>query len=95
MSVFGIFAIHVAICTPLVNACKQSLIKPAVPAIMRCRAKLAFIIVVIAGLAVCSFKTLYNQLDYLIPEYVQDTVSLDDVLEQKLEQRTQVCAIPS
>lgn len=36
----------------------------------------------------CSVKTLYNNLDYLIPEYVDGLVSLDDVLEDRLEQRT-------
>lgn len=37
----------------------------------------------------CSFKTVYNRLDYLIPEYVEGMVSLDDVLEEKVEQRSQ------
>jgi hypothetical protein len=38
----------------------------------------------------CSFKTLYNNLDYLIPEYIiEGMVSLDDVLEEKLELRTE------
>jgi hypothetical protein len=39
--------------------------------------------------AACSIKTLYNRLDYLIPSYVEGMVSLDDVLEEKVEQRTQ------
>jgi len=38
----------------------------------------------------CSFKTLYNQLDYLIPSYVEGMVSLGDVLEKKVEQRSQL-----
>lgn len=54
------------------------------------RTKRIFIIAAIMGLAACSFKTLYNQLDVLIPEYVEDMVTLDDVLDQKLEQRTGV-----
>ena len=39
--------------------------------------------------AACSFKTVYNQLDSLIPAYVEGLVSLDDVLEDRLEQRTE------
>ena len=39
-------------------------------------------------LASCSFKTLYNQLDHLIPLYVVGMVPLDDMLEEKVEQRT-------
>lgn len=37
----------------------------------------------------CSFKTLYNQLDNIIPAYIEEMVSLDDVLEQNIQQRTQ------
>lgn len=40
--------------------------------------------------AACSFKTVYNQLDTLIPVYVEGLVSLDDALEDTLEQRTEV-----
>ena len=36
----------------------------------------------------CSIKTLYNRLDYLIPSYVEGMVSLDDVLEEIVEQRS-------
>jgi hypothetical protein len=57
---------------------------------MQPRTKLIVIIAVITSLAACSFKTLYNQLDYLVPGYVEDMVTLDEVLEQKLEQRTGV-----
>lgn len=39
-------------------------------------------------ISACSFKTLYNRMDYLIPSYVEGMVSLDEVLEEKLEQRT-------
>lgn len=46
----------------------------------------AFIVIV----AACSFKSLYNRLDELIPSYVEGMVSLDDVLEEKVEQRTRV-----
>jgi hypothetical protein len=46
----------------------------------------AFIVII----AACSFKSLYNRLDDLIPAYVEGMVSLDDVLEEKVEQRTQV-----
>jgi exonuclease VII large subunit len=46
------------------------------------------ILTLIAAVAACSFKTVYNRLDYLIPEYVEGMVTLDDVLEEKLEQST-------
>ena len=50
--------------------------------------------VVVIGLVTlvtaCSFKTVYNRLDYLIPKYVEGVVTLDDVLEERLEGRTQV-----
>jgi len=36
----------------------------------------------------CSFKTWYNQLDSLIPSYIEGLVSLGDVLEKKVEQRS-------
>ena len=51
--------------------------------------KLIIIVVFSLTLAACSIKTLYNRLDYLIPSYVEGMVSLDDVLEEKVEQRTQ------
>jgi len=41
-------------------------------------------------LSACSLKSLYNNLDYLIPSYVEGIVSLDDMLEEHVEQRTQV-----
>ena len=49
-------------------------------------------LVVIAFLLVsaCTIKYLYNNLDYLIPEYVEGMVSLDDMLEERLEQRTEL-----
>ena len=53
-------------------------------------AKILIIIALAMMLASCSVKTLYNQLDYLIPYYVEGMVSLDDMLEEKLEQRTLV-----
>ena len=41
--------------------------------------------------AACTFKTLYNNLDYLIPEYiVEHMVSLDEVLEEDFEDRTEL-----
>ncbi len=51
--------------------------------------KLIIIVVLSLTVAACSIKTLYNRLDYLIPSYVEGMVSLDDVLEEKVEQRTQ------
>ena len=53
-------------------------------------AKVLIIIALAMMLASCSVKTLYNQLDYLIPYYVEGMVSLDDMLEEKVEQRTLV-----
>lgn len=44
---------------------------------------ISFILLVSA----CSLKTIYNRLDSLIPSYVEGMVSLDDVLEAKVEQR--------
>jgi len=38
----------------------------------------------------CSFKSVYNRMDYLIPSYVEGMVSLDDVLEEKVQQRAQL-----
>lgn len=54
------------------------------------RSSIILIIALIVMLASCSFKTLYNQLDYLIPSYVEGMVSLDGLLEEKLEQRSLV-----
>jgi len=51
--------------------------------------KLFIMVVLSLTVAACSIKTLYNRLDYLIPSYVEGMVSLDDVLEEKVEQRTQ------
>lgn len=45
------------------------------------------IISLILLVSACSLKTIYNRLDYLIPSYVEGLVSLDDVLEEKVEQR--------
>lgn len=51
----------------------------------------AFIVIgLITLVTACSFKTVYNRLDYLIPKYVEGVVTLDDVLEERLEGRTQV-----
>jgi hypothetical protein len=49
-------------------------------------AGMSLLVVIITA---CSFKTVYNQLDYLIPEYVEGMVTLDDVLEDKVEQRSE------
>jgi hypothetical protein len=44
---------------------------------------------VLAGLlTACSFKTVYNRLDMLIPEYVEGLVTIDDALEDNLQQRS-------
>ncbi len=54
------------------------------------QAKAVIVIALIAIVAACSFKTVYNRLDYLVPEYVEGVVTLDEVLEQQLEERTLV-----
>jgi hypothetical protein len=46
--------------------------------------------VFITIVSACSFKSIYNRLDYLIPSYVEGMVSLDDMLEEEVEQRTRV-----
>jgi hypothetical protein len=46
--------------------------------------------VFISIVSACSFKSIYNRLDYLIPSYVEGMVSLDDMLEEEVEQRTRV-----
>ena len=58
--------------------------------LIRRQGKVVFIASLIAIVASCSFKTIYNQLDYLIPSYVEGMVSLDSVLDEKVEQRTLV-----
>jgi len=50
--------------------------------------KSVFIITLVMVLSSCSVKTLYNQLDNLIPNYVEGMVSLDSMLEKKVEQRS-------
>lgn len=52
------------------------------------QSKIFFLVMFIVTVAACSLKTIYNRLDYLIPSYVEGMVSLDDVLEEKVEQRT-------
>ena len=45
--------------------------------------------VLLAGLLTsCSFKTVYNRLDVLIPEYVEGLVTIDNALENNLQQRS-------
>ena len=64
-----------------------------VPTLLTClsaRARIMFAVLFILLISACSFKTVYNRLDYLIPSYVEGMVSLDDVLEEKVEQRTDV-----
>ncbi len=52
------------------------------------RFKVVLIITLAMLTASCSFKTLYNQLDNLIPFYVEGMVSLDSMLEEKVAQRS-------
>lgn len=55
-----------------------------------CQLKIIFISALLIAITACSLKTIYNHLDYLIPSYVEGLVSLDDGLEKKLEQRTEI-----
>lgn len=50
--------------------------------------KVLFIVALVVTVMSCSVKTLYQQLDYLIPSYVEGMVSLDSLLEEKVDQRT-------
>lgn len=52
--------------------------------------KALFIVALVVTVMSCSVKTLYQQLDYLIPSYVEGMVSLDSLLEEKVDQRTLV-----
>jgi len=52
--------------------------------------KKVFVLALLITVAACSVKTIYNQLDYIIPSYVEGLVSLDSFLEEKVEQRTLV-----
>ena len=60
------------------------------PVLISSQLKLITFIIFITIVTACSFKTIYNRLDYLIPSYVEGMVSLDEMLEEKVEQRTQV-----
>lgn len=51
--------------------------------------KWVFLLAVLVTATACSFKTYYNRMDVLLAEYVEGKVTLDNVLEQKLEQRTE------
>jgi hypothetical protein len=52
--------------------------------------KFILVISLVAIISACSLKSVYNNLDYLIPSYVEGMVSLDDMLEEHVDQRTQV-----
>ena len=52
--------------------------------------KAIFTITLVVMLASCSVKTMYKQLDYMIPSYVEGMVSLDSQLGEKVGQRTLV-----
>lgn len=54
------------------------------------RSMAVFVVALAVMLASCSLNTLYNQLDYLIPSYVEGMVSLDEMLQEKVEQRSLV-----
>jgi len=50
--------------------------------------KAVFIVTLVVMVTSCSIKTMYKQLDYFIPSYVEGMVSLDSMLEKKVDQRT-------
>jgi len=61
----------------------------SLPASLIRQAKFLLIAAIFILTSACSIKTLYNQLDSLIPSYLEEMVTLDDVLEKKIEQRIQ------
>ncbi len=63
---------------------------PVASILSRLNSRFIFIIAFFAIISACSLKSVYNNLDYLIPSYVEGMVSLDDMLEEHVEQRTQV-----
>ena len=50
--------------------------------------KVVLISLILVMATSCSIKTMYKQLDYFIPSYVEGMVSLDSMLEKKVDQRT-------
>ena len=48
----------------------------------------AFILLLAVAITACSLKSIYNRLDFLIPEYVEGMVTLDDSIEGMVEQRS-------
>ena len=55
-----------------------------------CQSKLILCLALVTMVTACSLKSVYNRLDYLIPAYVEGMVSLDEVLEEKVEQRSKL-----
>lgn len=53
------------------------------------RKKLFFISAIFIFVSACTFKALYNQLDNIIPSYIENMVSLDEALEKNIEKRLQ------
>lgn len=47
------------------------------------------LIITLAATA-CSFKSVYNRMDFLIAEYVEGLITLDDALESDLENRSEL-----
>ncbi|MCH9646455.1 MAG: hypothetical protein K0U08_07420 [Proteobacteria bacterium] len=50
--------------------------------------KFIFIASLIVFTSACTFKFTYNNLEYIIPSYVEGMVSLDGILEKRVEQQT-------
>lgn len=50
--------------------------------------KATLVVTAFAIVTSCSLKTLYNNLDYLVPEYVEGLVTLDELQETEVDQRT-------
>ncbi|MDB3869463.1 DUF6279 family lipoprotein [Candidatus Thioglobus sp.] len=51
--------------------------------------KFIFIASFIIFTSACTFKFTYNNLEYIIPSYVEGMVSLDGILEKRVDQQTQ------
>jgi hypothetical protein len=64
------------------NANKEKLV------LIKYYSKFIFIASLIVFTSACTFKFTYNNLEYIIPTYVEGMVSLDGILEKRVEQQT-------
>jgi hypothetical protein len=74
-------------CRSVVNRAPANISLVALSMLARINPGSALVLVTLLVISACSLKTVYNNLDYLIPEYIEGVVSLDDALEEQLERR--------